>query len=83
METYAIATNRQLSTMHPIYRLLHPHFRYNMRINAQARKDLISAGGLIEGTFSTTSLSMELSSLVYKNEWQFDQQALPNDLIRR
>ncbi|KAA0041373.1 lipoxygenase 2 [Cucumis melo var. makuwa] len=79
---YAIATNRQLSTMHPIYRLLHPHFRYNMRINANARKNLINAGGIIERTFSAASYSVELSSSAYK-EWRFDKQALPEDLIHR
>ncbi|XP_038902001.1 lipoxygenase 2, chloroplastic-like [Benincasa hispida] len=83
MEPYAIATNRQLSTMHPIYRLLHPHFRYNMRINANARATLINAGGIIESTFSAASYSMEISSRVYKKEWRFDEQALPEDLIRR
>ncbi|CAH2042005.1 unnamed protein product, partial [Thlaspi arvense] len=42
-EPYIIATNRQLSAMHPIYRLLHPHFRYTMEINALAREALINA----------------------------------------
>ncbi|KAE8649492.1 linoleate 13S-lipoxygenase 2-1, chloroplastic [Cucumis sativus] len=83
MEPYAIALNRQLSTMHPIYRLLHPHFRFNMRINANARESLNNAGGIIESTFSVGAYSMEFSSLVYKKEWQFDTQALPEDLIRR
>ncbi|XP_038900328.1 linoleate 13S-lipoxygenase 2-1, chloroplastic-like [Benincasa hispida] len=83
MEPYAIALNRQLSTMHPIYRLLHPHFRFNMRINSNAREILINAGGIIESTFSAASYSMEFSSLVYKKEWQFNTQALPEDLIRR
>ncbi|KAA0041368.1 hypothetical protein IC582_009820 [Cucumis melo] len=83
MEPYAIALNRQLSTMHPIYRLLHPHFRFNMRINANAREILINAGGIIESTFSARGYCMEFSSLVYKKEWQFDTQALPEDLIRR
>ena len=83
MEPYAIALNRQLSTMHPIYRLLHPHFRFNMRINSNAREILINAGGIIESTFSAGGYSMEFSSLVYKREWQFDTQALPEDLIRR
>ncbi|XP_050941001.1 linoleate 13S-lipoxygenase 2-1, chloroplastic-like [Cucumis melo] len=83
MEPYAIALNRQLSTMHPIYRLLHPHFRFNMRINSNAREILVNAGGIIESTFSAGGYSMEFSSLVYKREWQFDTQALPEDLIRR
>ncbi|CAK7339257.1 unnamed protein product [Dovyalis caffra] len=82
-EPYAIAANRQLSAMHPIYRLLHPHFRYTMQINAQARDTLINAGGIIETTFSPGKYCMELSSVVYDKLWRFDQQGLPKDLISR
>ncbi|KAF3327873.1 linoleate 13S-lipoxygenase 2-1 [Carex littledalei] len=83
VEPYIIASNRQLSAMHPIYRLLHPHFRYTMEINALAREALISAGGIIERSFSPRKYSMELSSVAYDLEWQFDMEALPADLIRR
>jgi len=83
VEPYIIAAHRQLSEMHPIFRLLHPHFRYTMEINALARGRLINAGGTIETTFSPKKYSMELSSVVYKDFWRFDMEALPNDLIRR
>ncbi|CAL0329177.1 unnamed protein product [Lupinus luteus] len=82
-EPYVIATNRQLSVMHPIYRLLHPHFRYTIEINALAREALINAGGTIEGAFSPGKYSMEISSAAYDLEWRFDMQALPADLIMR
>ncbi|KAK4254874.1 hypothetical protein QN277_007951 [Acacia crassicarpa] len=82
-EPYIIATNRQLSVMHPIYRLLHPHFRYTMEINALARQALINAGGIIESSFSPGKYSIELSSVAYDKLWQFDLQALPADLINR
>lgn len=82
-EPYIIATNRQLSAMHPIYRLLHPHFRYTMEINALAREYLISAGGIIETSFSPGKYSIELSAVAYDLQWRFDLQALPADLISR
>ncbi|CAN6556037.1 unnamed protein product [Malus baccata var. baccata] len=82
-EPYIIATNRQLSVMHPIYRLLHPHFRYTMEINSLARESLINAGGIIETSFSPKKYSLELCSVAYGKEWRFDQEALPADLIRR
>ncbi|KAH0981528.1 hypothetical protein GBA52_008705 [Prunus armeniaca] len=82
-EPYIIAANRQLSAMHPIYRLLHPHFRYTMEINALARESLINAGGIIEGCFSPEKYSIELSSAAYDQLWRFDMEALPADLIRR
>ncbi|KAK7306731.1 hypothetical protein VNO77_44687 [Canavalia gladiata] len=83
VEPFIIATHRQLSAMHPIYRLLHPHLRYTMDINSLARQVLISANGVIESSFSTNKYSMEISSVAYDQLWQFDLQALPNDLIHR
>ncbi|KAE8037062.1 hypothetical protein FH972_009687 [Carpinus fangiana] len=83
IEPYVIATNRQLSVVHPIYRLLHPHFRYTMDINALAQQILINGGGIIESSFSPGKYSMELSSVAYDQQWQFNLQALPADLINR
>ncbi|XWS22731.1 hypothetical protein CRYUN_Cryun29cG0061500 [Craigia yunnanensis] len=82
MEPYIIATHRQLSSMHPIYKLLHPHMRYTLEINALARQSLINAGGIIEACFSPGKYAMELSSAAYES-WRFDMEALPADLIRR
>nr|BAJ96200.1 predicted protein [Hordeum vulgare subsp. vulgare] len=83
VEPYIIAANRQLSQMHPIYRLLHPHFRYTMELNAIGRVMLISGDGAIESVFSPRKYCMELSSLVYDKFWRFDMEGLPEDLIRR
>lgn len=69
--------------MHPIYRLLFPHFRYTMEINGTAREALINANGVIESSFSPGKYSMELSSVAYDLEWRFDREALPEDLISR
>ena len=80
---YIIAANRQLSAMHPIYRLLHPHFRYTMEINARARQSLVNAGGIIESCFWPGKYSLELSSDVYDKLWRFDREGLPADLISR
>ncbi|KAJ9555298.1 hypothetical protein OSB04_009912 [Centaurea solstitialis] len=82
-EPYIIACNRQLSAMHPIYRLLHPHFRYTMEINALARESLINCGGIIESCFSPGKYSIELSSVAYGQLWRFDHEPLPVDLVIR
>ncbi|KAG6629757.1 hypothetical protein CIPAW_14G107500 [Carya illinoinensis] len=71
-EPYVIATNRQLSVMDPIYRLLHSHFRYTMEINDLAGKALVNAGGTSESTFAAGKYSMEICSAAYDLQGQFD-----------
>lgn len=82
IEPFVIATNRQLSVLHPIHKLLHPHFRDTMNINALARQILINAGGVLEKTVFPGRFSMEMSAVIYKS-WVLTEQALPADLVKR
>jgi len=82
VEPFIIATNRHLSVVHPIHKLLLPHYRDTMNINALARSVLVNAEGIIESTFLLGSYSIELSSVLYK-DWVFPDQGLPNDLLKR
>ncbi|QCE02438.1 lipoxygenase [Vigna unguiculata] len=82
IEPFVIATNRNLSVLHPVHKLLLPHYRDTMNINAFARESLIHADGIIEKCFLGGKYAMEMSSAVYKH-WVFPEQALPADLIKR
>lgn len=82
IEPFIIATNRHLSVLHPIYKLLQPHFRDTMNINALARQILINANGVLERTVFPAKFSMEMSSIIYR-DWVLVDQALPVDLLKR
>ncbi|MDT8999240.1 lipoxygenase family protein [Paucibacter sp. APW11] len=47
IEPIAVAAHRQLSTQHPILKLLIPHFRFTININDSAIHSLIIPGGVV------------------------------------
>ncbi|KAL0371120.1 UNVERIFIED_CONTAM: Linoleate 13S-lipoxygenase 3-1, chloroplastic [Sesamum angustifolium] len=83
MEPFFIAAHRNLSVMHPIFKLLHPHMRYIMKTNSFSRDILINAGGMIETFHAPAKYCMEFSCSAYRDWWRFDLEGLPADLIRR
>ncbi|KAL5995111.1 hypothetical protein ACLOJK_025169 [Asimina triloba] len=82
VEPFILAAHRQMSAMHPIFKLLDPHMRYSLEINALARQSLINAGGVIESCFTPGPCCMDISAAAYR-DWRFDLETLPADLIRR
>ncbi|XP_066285942.1 allene oxide synthase-lipoxygenase protein-like [Branchiostoma lanceolatum] len=52
MEPFAVATYRQLPGVHPLYKLLVPHFRGMLGINVFVREALIREGSVLDGVMS-------------------------------
>ncbi|MCO5561651.1 hypothetical protein L7F22_015272 [Adiantum nelumboides] len=83
VEPCVVATKRQLSSMHPLFTFLQPHFRYTLEINAAARQLLINADGVIENCFTPGPFALQMSSAAYSSMWRFDRESLPADLLKR
>eukprot|EP00058_Branchiostoma_floridae_P025706 XP_002611196.1 hypothetical protein BRAFLDRAFT_119646 [Branchiostoma floridae] len=52
MEPFAVATYRQLPGVHPLYKLLVPHFRGMLGINVFIREALIKEGSVLDSVMS-------------------------------
>lgn len=52
MEPIAVATYRQLPTLHPLFKLLSPHIRGVLAINTLGRDVLIAEGGVADNTLT-------------------------------
>lgn len=68
--------------MHPIHRILNPHFKDTMHINALTRLILINSGEILERMLFPGETCMQITCDLYK-EWKFTEQGLLADLIKR
>ncbi|XP_026065946.1 arachidonate 5-lipoxygenase isoform X1 [Carassius auratus] len=72
-EVFTIAMYRQLSAVHPIYKLLIPHVRYTVAINTAARENLIGESGIFEKANGTGGIAVvevinkAMKTLTYKS----------------
>uniref|UniRef100_A0A9J7Y621 Lipoxygenase domain-containing protein n=3 Tax=Cyprinus carpio carpio TaxID=630221 RepID=A0A9J7Y621_CYPCA len=57
-EVFEMAMYRQLSAVHPVYKLLMPHVRFTIAINAKAREKLISKDGIFSQVSSINGAGM-------------------------
>jgi len=83
LEAFVMVTHRQLSTEHPLYVLLMPHFQGTLAINQAAEQTLVAPKGtvdrLLAGTIEgTTKLAVDAVAGL-----NFREAALPRDLARR
>ncbi|MED6239036.1 hypothetical protein ATANTOWER_000911 [Ataeniobius toweri] len=81
-EVFAVATLRCFPTIHPLYKLLIPHFRYTLHINIVGRKTLLGPGGAL----SESSLGVEgLTELMRRalSQMTYGSLCLPENIAAR
>jgi arachidonate 15-lipoxygenase len=75
VEPIILATHRQLAQSHPLFKLLHPHFRFTININYDARNTLIVPGGVVATNVGTAIEStFEMIADAFK-KWRWDENA--------
>ncbi|XP_065819799.1 hydroperoxide isomerase ALOXE3-like [Labrus bergylta] len=81
-EVYAVATLRSFPVIHPIYKLLFPHFRSTLHINTGGRTSLFGH----DGALSISSLGYDgMTELMRKSlsEMTYSSLCLPDDITAR
>ena len=83
MEAFAVASWRQLPSIHPAFQLLLPHLRPVMATNANVRNELIAEGGIADNTLSIGGGGhIQLLEKTYK-KFKFEMLTLPDVLKKR
>ena len=83
LEAFAVATHRNLATVHPIWGLLVPHYEGSLFINNQAAGSLIAANGPIDHIFGGTITSSQQAAVEDRLAFDFYTKMLPADLAER
>lgn len=83
IEAVAIATQRHLANVHPIWALLLPHFEGTLFINNAAATSLIAANGPIDHIFGGTIVSSQLAASDDRLAFDFTGSMLPAELAAR
>ena len=83
IEAFAVASWRQLPSVHPVFQFLFPHLRSIMAINTIGRERLIAKGGIVDKTLSVGGGGhIQLIEKTYKS-FKFEMLSFPDMLKTR
>jgi len=82
-EPYVVGLHRCLNIAHPMYKLLYPHFKFQLAIGVLAREKLISENGLLCEILPIDHKGIMECTKKACAEWRFDRQTFPNLLQDR
>ncbi|KAM4522480.1 hydroperoxide isomerase ALOXE3-like isoform 2-T6 [Odontesthes bonariensis] len=81
-EVFAVATLRCLPVIHPLYKLLIPHFRYTLQINTMARQSLLGP----DGALNVSTIGLERLKEVMRralSKMTYSSLCLPENITAR
>uniref|UniRef100_A0A8C5AC21 Uncharacterized protein n=1 Tax=Gadus morhua TaxID=8049 RepID=A0A8C5AC21_GADMO len=81
-EVFAVATMRHFPDVHPLYKLLTPHFRYTLQINTAARVVLLGPTGLVSKSSAGNEGTNELMRR-HLAETTYSSLCLPDNIADR
>ncbi len=83
IEPMIVAMHRQLAEVHPVYKLLIPHFRFTININDDAIHSLIVPGGVVACNVGIAiESSLELISRAHQ-AWRWDAHVPEREFAQR
>lgn len=77
IEVVLLATRRDLSSRHPVFQLLVPHFEGTVFINDSARSSLIAKGGAIQTIFAGTLETSQKLAAKGVETFDYNEHLLP------
>jgi hypothetical protein len=82
-EPFVIASHRELSVSHPLFKLLHPHFKFELAINTLGRERFLSSQGILMDVFALDFPSLQTTLTRAWASYDFSKQAFPAWLAAR
>lgn len=83
VEPFVVTTHRQLSTRHPLFLLLSPHFQGTLVINNSAVESLIAPGGVVDQVMAPTIEDVWKVTVEGVESFLVDDVMLPNTFKTR
>nr|XP_046228927.1 hydroperoxide isomerase ALOXE3-like [Scatophagus argus] len=81
-EVFTVATLRSFPAIHPLYKLLIPHFRYTLQINTIGRKSIFGRDGILSKSSLGYDGTLELMRRSF-SELTYSSLCLPENITAR
>eukprot|EP01115_Flamella_aegyptia_P005725 TRINITY_DN2401_c0_g2_i2.p1 TRINITY_DN2401_c0_g2~~TRINITY_DN2401_c0_g2_i2.p1 ORF type:complete len:356 (-),score=101.03 TRINITY_DN2401_c0_g2_i2:134-1201(-) len=82
-EPFLISMHRNMASCHPVYKILLPHFKFQLAINCKARELLLAEGGPVDLVMPLKMKAINQHLHKLYAQWRFDQSNFPALITNR